>query len=319
MNANNHNETHVILGSGPVGLSLADLLIARGKKVRLVSRSGKANAPAGVEVRAANAMDPTVLAELCSDAAVVYHCMNAPSYAEQVEIIPKMQKVLIPVVGASGASLIVTDTLYMYGETHGKVMTEDSPYNATSRKGMMRAQVARDFLKAHKEGKVRVALGRAADFYGPGVTNSSLGYTVFPPIMAGKPAQVLGNINLPHSYSYIKDVARGLATLGEKEEALGQEWLLPVVPAVSVRKMLDLVQEDLGSPVRTQAIPKFAVQAIGLFNPTMRELVEMFYQYTEAQIVDSSRFEAAFGWKATPLEDGIRETVAWFRQSSASK
>jgi len=313
MSTQNLKETHVILGAGPVGLALADLLIAEGKKVRVVSRSGKARAAADVEVRAADAMDPTALAELCSDAAVVYHCMNAPSYAEQVEIIPKMQKVLIPVVGASGAPLIVTDTLYMYGETHGKPMTEDTPHNATSRKGMMRAQVIREFMKAHKEGKVQVALGTAADFYGPRVTNSSFGYTIFPPILSGKPAQALGNINLPHAYSYIKDVARGLATLGAHEEALGKQWLLPVAPAVSTRQMLDLVQEELGAPVRVQTIPKIGVQAIGLFNPTMRELVEVFYQYTEAQIVDSSKFEAAFGWKATPLKEGIRETVEWFR------
>ena len=315
MSTQNLNETHVILGAGPVGLTLAEMLAGDGKKVRVISRSGKARTAATVEVRAADAMDPKVLAELCSDAAVVYHCMNAPSYAEQVEIIPKMQNVLIPVVGASGASLIVTDTLYMYGETHGKPMTEDSPYNATSRKGMMRAQVARDFMQAHKEGKVRVALGRAADFYGPRVTNSSFGYTVFPAVLNGKPAQMLGNIQLPHAYSYIKDVAQGLATLGAHEEALGKEWLLPVAPAVSVRQMLDLVQDEISTSVRAQAIPKIAVQAVGLFNPTMRELVEVFYQYTEAQIVDSSKFEAAFGWKATPLKEGIRETVEWFRKS----
>jgi nucleoside-diphosphate-sugar epimerase len=189
------------------------------------------------------------------------------------------------------------------------------PYNATSRKGVMRGQVDRAFLQAHKEGKVRVAIGRAADFYGPRVTNSSFGYTVFPAVLNEKPAQVLGNMRLPHVYSYIKDVARGLATLGAHEEALGKEWLLPAAPAISVREMLDLVQDELGMPVRALSIPKIAVQAVGLFNPTIRELVEMFYQYTEAQIIDSSKFEAAFGWKATPLKQGIRETVDWFQKN----
>lgn len=162
-------------------------------------------------------------------------------------------------------------------------------------------------------GAVQVALGRAADFYGPRVLNSSLGYLVFPPALAGKPVQVLGNINLPHSYSYMGDVARGLATLGDRPEALGQAWLLPVAPAVSVREMLRLIGIALGHPVKIQAIPKMVVQAMGLFNPTMREMVEMFYQYTEPQIVDSRRFENAFGWKATPVAEGVQKTVDWFK------
>jgi nucleoside-diphosphate-sugar epimerase len=74
-----------------------------------------------------------------------------------------------------------------------------------------------------------VSLGRSADFFGPRVLNSALGDRVFPAAIANKPVQLLGNLDLPHSYTYIEDVARGLATLGDRPEALGQAWLLPVV------------------------------------------------------------------------------------------
>ena len=174
-------------------------------------------------------------------------------------------------------------------------------------------EVTARYLQAHRPGIVRVALGGAADFYGPRVLNSSFGYLVFPPALAGKPAQVLGNIDLPHAYSYMEDVACGLATLGDSPEALGQAWLLPVAPAVSVREMLRLVGDALGHPVKSMAIPKLVIQAMGLFNPTMRETVEMFYQFTEPQIVNSSRFENTFGWKATPVAEGIQKTVDWFK------
>ena len=304
--------THIIFGTGQVGLTLIEELLARGRKVRIVNRSGQASVPAGVEVQAADATDPAAVAELCRDAAVAYHCMSA-QYHQQCEVLPRMQQAMIAGVGATGAILVALDDLYMYGETHGQMITEKTPHAATTRKGAVRRQIAQDYLRAHQEGKVKVALGRAADFFGPRVFNSALGDYVFPPVLAGKAAQPLGNVNTRHSFSYIKDVARGLATLGERPEALGRDWLLPVAPAVTTREMLRLIGEALGHPVRIQAIPKVMIQAMGLFKPQMREMVEMFYQYTEPQTVDSQQFESAFGWHATPLDEAIRETVAWFQ------
>jgi len=312
----NANDLHVVLGTGPAGRTLTDVLLAQGKQVRLVNRHCKARVPAGVALIAADITDVDTAKEVCRGAAVVYNCTNPASYAEQVAMVPRQQEGIIAGAAAAGAKLIITDSLYMYGETHGRPMTEQTPYAATSRKGRMRAEVARRYLQAHRDGTVQVALGRAADFYGPRVYNSSFGSTVFPPALAGKAVQVLGNINLPHCYSYIKDVARGLATLGEREEALGREWLLPVATTATVREMLRLVGDALGRPVKIMAAPKAVIQAMGLFNPQMRELVEVFYQYTEPQIVNSQQFEAAFGWQATPIDQGIRETVAWFQQAA---
>lgn len=306
---------HVVFGTGQAGLPLAELLASQGKRVRIVSRSGKATVSAGIEVCAADATDPAAIADLCQGAAVAYHCLGVP-YPQQCEILPKLQQALIAGVGAAGAILVALNDLYVYGETHGQVITEQTPHAATTRKGSVRRQITRDYLQAHQDGKIRVAMGRAADFFGPRALNSSLGGFAFPPALAGKPAQVLGNINLPHSYSYIKDVARGLATLGEREEALGREWLLPVAPAVTTREMVRLIEKAVGHPVRILAIPKVAIQAMGVFNPMMREAVEMFYQYTEPQIVSSAQFEDAFGWRATPLDQAIGETVAWFGQQA---
>jgi nucleoside-diphosphate-sugar epimerase len=308
------HELHVIFGTGPVGITLAEQLKASGKQVRLVNRSGRGQVPAGVELAAGDALQSDVVRTLCQGATAAYHCANV-AYEQQVTIIPRLQASIIEGVATAGAKLIVTDTLYMYGQTHGQIMKESSPYAATTRKGLMRAKVAETYLKAHREGKVRVALGRAADFFGPRVLNSVLGDRVFPAALAGKPVQLLGNIDLPHSYSYIKDVAKTLALLGAREEALGKVWLVPVVtPIVTQRDMAQLIGKMLGRPVHIQALPKVAIQAIGLFNPTMHEMVEMFYQYTEPQIVDASAIEQAFGLHATPVDEAIRATIQWYQE-----
>ncbi|GHO99206.1 epimerase [Reticulibacter mediterranei] len=311
---NIQNELHVIFGTGPVGLTLAEQLSAAGKHVRLVNRSGKGQAPAGAELVAGDALQSDTVRDLCQGATAAYHCANV-AYEQQVAVIPRLQESIIEGVAPTGAKLIVTDTLYMYGQTHGQVMKEDSPYAATTRKGQMRARVAETYLTAHREGKVRVALGRSADFFGPRVLNSSFGDRVFPAALAGKSIQLLGNIDLPHSYSYMGDVARTLALLGERDEALGRVWHVPVVtPVVTQREMAQQIGKALGKPIHIQAIPKLAVQAFGLFQPLMHEMVEMFYQYTEPQIVDASAIEQAFGLHATPLDEAIRATVQWYQE-----
>lgn len=310
-------ELHVIFGSGPVGTTLADELLAQNKRVRLVNRSGKGTVAAGAELVKGDAMQSEIVHDLTKGAAVVYHTANVP-YPEQVVIMPQLQKSIVTGVAKSGAKLVVMDTLYMYGQTHGQVMTESTPFAATTRKGQMRAQLAQNYLKAHREGTLPVTLARAADFYGPRVANSAFGDRVFPQALAGQRVQLMGNIDLPHSFSYIGDVARSLATLGQHEEAFGRAWHVPVTPVMSQCDMAGLLGQVLGKPVQILAFPKLAIQAFGLFDPFMREFVEMFYQYQEPQIVDASAIAQSFGLEATPVKQALSNTVRWYQAQATA-
>lgn len=310
-------ELHVIFGTGPAGCALADELLARQRRVRLVNRSGKGAIPAGAELVKGDALAFDAVRELTRSAAVVYHCANVP-YQDQVRVMPAMQQSIIEGAAASGAKLVVTDTLYMYGETGGKTITENTEFSATTRKGRMRAELAKNYLKAHADGKLPIALARAADFYGPRVLNSAFGDRVLPFALAGKPVQLMGNIDLPHSFSYIGDVARTMAVLGESAQSFGRAWHVPVTPPdVTQRAMVKMVEKALNQPIKITAFPKLLIRAFGLFNPFMREFVEMFYQYEEPQIVDASRVRETFGLHATPLEDAIRNTVRWYQMRIA--
>lgn len=307
-------DLHVIFGTGPAGLGLADALLARGKRVRLVNRRGSGAVPAGAALVAGDAAHLPTVRDLSRGAATIYNCTHAP-YERWPEVLPRLQENMIEGAAAAGARLVVIDTLYLYGETGGRPMTEATPHLATSRKGRLRAQLAWGYLQAHRAGKVRVAIGRAADFFGPRVTNSALGGHVFPAVLAGQPALTLGDIDLPHSYSYLPDVARGLAALGTEEAAPGREWLLPVAPATSTRAILDAIGDIGGRAVQLATIPTMAqARELGIFDATFAdEYDELFYQYTEPQIVDSTAIARAFGLTATPLDEALRATVAWYR------
>jgi nucleoside-diphosphate-sugar epimerase len=311
------HDLHVVFGTGPVGLAVMAALVAQGKRVRLVNRSGQADAPPEVERVAADATDPEKTRQICQGAAVVYNCTNPP-YHQWPELFPPLQAGVLAGAAAADAKLVVMENVYMYGPTGGKPLTETLPYAATTRKGRTRARMSEALLAAHQQGQVRMAIGRASDFFGPGVRASAMGEQVFYPALAGKPVRVLGNPDLPHTYSYIQDIGRGLVTLGEHDEALGQAWHLPSAPTVSTRRFLELVFAEAGQSLRLQSTPKWLIPGVGLFSPNIRELVEMVYEFEEPFILDHSKFERAFGNQTTHLAEAIRTTVSWFRQNPKS-
>ncbi|MEU6344068.1 NAD-dependent epimerase/dehydratase family protein [Streptomyces sp. NPDC046977] len=303
---------HTVLGAGPAGTAVATELARRGHAVRLVDRKGEGPAYEGVERRAADVSTPEGALTAIEGAAVVHHAVNV-GYHLQVEVMPRIQQAVLGAVEATGARLVVLDTLYPYGETHGEVMTEETPWRATSRKGRMRAELDERYLAAHREGRARVVLARSADFVGPGAFNSSLGGAFFPAALTGGEALGLGDIDLPHSYTFIGDVAVGLATLGERPEGDGRVWHLPTAPAVTTREVHRMVEERIGRPLKVLVVDE--LRPVGPFDEVfVGEYAEMFYQHTEPQIMDSSAFENTFGVRPTPLGEALDATLAFYRE-----
>jgi len=305
-------ELHVVFGTGPVGLAVMRALHGQGKRVRMVNRSGNAGRPEGVELIAGDASDRAFAREAAAGATVVYDCLNPP-YNKWPELFPRLQASVTDAAAAAEARLVVMDNLYMYGSTGGKPLTEKTPYLATTRKGRTRARMAEDLMKAHTKGKVRVAVGRASDFFGPGVLVSAMGAQVFKPVLRGKAAGVLGNPDLPHTYSYVPDIGRALVLLGEREEALGEVWHLPSAEAVSTRDLVAMMFAEVGKKPKLRVAPKPMLRFVGVFNPMVREIIEMLYEFEEPFIMDDSKFTNAFGDISTPLPQAVQVTVDWFR------
>src|SRR5215207_4363186 len=303
---------HVVFGTGPVGLAVMDELVSKSKRVRMVNRSGRANVPDGVEVLGGDATDEAFAREASQGASVVYFALNPP-YNKWPELFPPLQAGVLEGAAAAGAKLIAMENLYMYGPTDGRPLTEELPYAANTRKGTVRARMSEELMEAHASGRVRVAIGRASDFFGPRVLASAAGEQVFGRALQGKSAQVAGDPNQPHTYTYAPDIGRGLVILGEREEALGQAWHLPSPETVTTRQFVEMIFEEVGKPARIQAAPKIVLRVMGLFNPGMREMIEMLYEFEEPFVVDHSKFEQAFGERATPLKEAIGETVRWYR------
>ena len=307
-------ELHVIFGSGPLGQAVMRELVQRGKQVRLVNRSGKApqNGYAGVQVMAGDAYNLDFTRRACQEAAVVYQCAQPP-YDEWAEKFPPLQANILEGAASAGAKFIVGENLYMYGESNGPIH-EGLPYSAQTRKGKVRGEMAEAVLEAHRSGKVRAASARGSDFYGPLVQDSTLGDRAIIPAFQGKTASLTGQLDLPHTYTYIDDFGKAMVILGERDEALGQAWHVPNPPTLTQRQLMRLFFEEIGKSPKMSGMGKLTMRMGGLFIPAARETVEMMYEFEKPFVVDHSKFSRAFGDIATPHQAGVKATVAWYRE-----
>lgn len=306
---------HVVLGAGQIGTLLAEALLARGHRVRQVRRGRPGPARPGLEWRSGDLSDPGFARAAAQGAAVLYHVANAP-YDDWMRLLLPLTRGILAGAAASGARLVMLDNLYGYGRPTGP-LREDSPVAPCSKKGELRARQSEEVLAAHARGHVRATIGRASDFFGPQVTlASAFGERNWKRLLAGRSAEVLGDPDQPHSYSYSHDVAAGLLTLGARDEALGRVWHLPVAPAESTRALLDRVVAALGMgpAARISALPDWVLRGVGLVWPMAREIAEMTYQWRAPFVLDDTRFREAFGGRATPVDDAVAATVAWARQ-----
>jgi len=319
MSDNDPGQLHVIFGTAALGSAVMRQLVKKGQRVRMVSRSGRADLPAGVESVRGDASDPASVKAASQGAYAVYYCA-APDYTKWASLYPPMQRAMIEGVGAAGAKLISPESVYMYGPVDG-TMTEDSPHTPTARKGRIRAELARMLLDAHAKGTVRAAIGRAPDFYGPeAVVTTIYGDRIFYPALQGKRVDVQGKVDLPHTFIYVDDFAKGLVTLAERDEALGQAWHLPCAPTLTQRELLTMIFEEAGHPLKFREAPALLFKILGIFVPIMKELDEMQYQWQRPYVFGFDKFAKAFGaGDVTPHRDAVRETVAWFRAHPQKK
>lgn len=314
---------YVVLGAtGGVGRAVVAEAAARGHRVRAVSRSAIAagELPAAVAAVDADLRTPEGAATAVAGADVVVHAAQPP-YTRWPAEFPALTRQIADAAAAVGAKLVLADNLYMYGpQPDGRPMTEDLAYAATDGKGRVRAAMATELLDRHARGELRVALGRASDYYGPHGTVSALGERFFDAALRGRTVNAVGSVRTPHSLSYLPDFAAGLLTLAERATADGRAWHLPVAEPLTTRAFADLIAAEIDRPVRLRASGARTLRLLGVVVPLLQEVAGVAYQWERPFVADDSSFRAAFpdAVQVTPHPAAIAATVAWFRARTGS-
>jgi nucleoside-diphosphate-sugar epimerase len=305
------NARHTILGSnGAAGTQLALALKQYTGNIRQVGRNPKA-VNTGDELFQADLTVREEVFKAVEGSGTVY-LMIGLQYSLKVwrDTWPALMRNVIDACKEYRAKLVFFDNIYMYDRNLLNGMTEETPVRPSSRKGKVRAELAKMILDEVAAGTLTALIARSADFYGPSLKTSMLTETVFKPLSEGKKATWLGAVNFRHSFTYTPDAGKATALLGITPDAYGQVWHLPTArDPFTGKQWIEAIAAAMGKEPKYMSSPKFVVRILGLFMPVMGELVEMFYQYDRDYVFDSSKFEKRFNFKPTTYAEGIREVV----------
>ena len=300
-----------ILGSGgAIGAPLARELKKYTNKIRLVSRNPKKINETD-ELFPSDISDLTQIEKAIKGSEVVYVTIGfAYNLKTWQQTWPRFMQEVINSCKRHNAGLVFFDNMYIYSKGSVPFMTEESPVDPPSEKGKVR-KIVRDMVINEVEKKnLNALIARAADFYGPENKNSALTMMVADNLMKGKKAQVFGNPDKIHTYTYTPDAARATAILGNTPDAYQQEWHVPTTKErLTTHDWINLIARELNVDPEFQKVPKWMLNILGIFIPIMKEFPEMLYQYDQDYIFDSSKFEKRFGAAATEPAEGIKRML----------
>lgn len=306
---------YAVTGAGPVGWTVAEQLAAAGHRVRILTRSGSGPDHPLVEKLSIDVSDPAGLGPAFDGAAAVFHCIHGSRYSAEAwaRELPAAEASVLAAAGEAGAVIVFPESLYSYSEPE-RPLTEDGPREAAGGKRGIRTAL----LKARAESATHTVSVVASDFFGPRVRGAHAGERMVKPVLAGKSLMVIGRADQPHSFTYVPDLAAAMIAAADRPQAWNRVWHAPTGPALTQREIAGAFADAAGTrPPRVTALPGWALKAVAVFSPDMRELGETLYQFERPFVMDSAASQAALGLSPTPLHEAAAATVAWWRGQGA--
>ncbi len=228
-----------------------------------------------------------------------------------VEQWPVIMRNVIDGCKRHNAKLVFFDNVYLYDKNHLNPMTEDTPVNPPSKKGLVRTEIYNILMNEINAGNIKALIARSADFYGPDTDSTSIiTITVIKNFERKKKALWIGKPDCLHSFTFTPDAGKATALLGNTDDAYGQVWHLPTAKnPFTGRKFIEIIAREMGVERKISVISEFSLKMLSIFSSNLRELAEMYYQNDRDYVFESSKFEKRFDFNPTSYEDGIKLTL----------
>lgn len=270
---------HVILGAGgAISRALVPELIRNRQQVTLVSRSGRS--VDGARSIAADILDDDALEAAVPEGSAVYLLVGLPYRA---------------VVWEDAWPQIMRKVIRVCSEK--------------------RAEIVETLDREVSAGSLSAIVARSADFYGPGAErNGIMNLLIIEKLLAGKAAQWVADADVLHSVTYTTDCGRAVPLLVADETSYNQVWHMPTAsPPITMRRFTEIAAREIGAKPKLSVLSPWMLRLAGIFDRTVRELPEMLYQNDRDYIFDSSKLTERYAFAPTSYEQGIAETVAYYR------
>jgi nucleoside-diphosphate-sugar epimerase len=295
--------------AGAIGQSIAAALAAAGRHYRVIGRSRSALVTAfghdpHAEIATWNPEDPVSIAAAAQGLQTAVYLVGVP-YNQFEMHPPLMEKTLAGLRAAGVERVILIGTVYPYGRARSEIVTEAHPRDPHTFKGQMRLAQENLLLDAHGRDGLSTLVLRLPDFYGPRIERSILN-GVFEGAARGTRAQMIGPIDVPHEFVFVPDVGPVVETLTRTPHAYGRWLHLAGAGTITQREVAAKAYALAGRDLKMMVAGKPMLRVLGLFNPILREMVEMNYLMTEPLVLDDSALQALLGpIRKTSYDEGI--------------
>ncbi|MDW5267017.1 MULTISPECIES: NAD-dependent epimerase/dehydratase family protein [Acidobacteriaceae] len=306
--------------AGAIGQSIADALRAKGEPYRVVGRNRERLAETfgsdpNAEIVTWDPADAASVRAAARSVDTLIYLVGVPY--NHFELHPlTMRQTLDGAIAEGVKRVVLIGTVYPYGVPVTEKVSEQHPRNPPTYKGKMRKEQEDMLLAAHAAGEIEATVLRLPDFYGPGVESSLLD-GMFKAVANGKTADMVGPIDTPHEFVFVPDVGAVVLALAEKPEAYGRWWNLAGAGVTTQRPMAEQAFALVGRKPKIRVVGKLGLRLIGLFQPIMKELVEVHYLQTTPVLMDDAALIALLGdVHKTSYAEGVRLSVESYKAAS---
>ncbi|MDZ5722188.1 SDR family NAD(P)-dependent oxidoreductase [Bacillus sp. SN1] len=308
-------KTAIVLGAtGGTGQVIISELLTRGINVIAFGRSEsklkelmkKNNFNQQLSFKLGDIFDYKTIVEAAKDAEVIFQCANV-KYQEMASRLLLLGENVMKAANILQKKIVIVDGIYVYGHQVGNG-DENHPKQPHTKKGKLRVAFE-NLIFSRKWENAKPLIVRLPDYYGPTSQNSYLQPTL-EGMAAHKIPIFIGNLKTPREYVYLPDAAKMIVNIAETEDAYRENWNIPGAGLISGKEIINIAREITGNRRVVIPLNKTAIRCIGMFDPFMREVVEIMYLTKEGFVLSGEKYEKRIGSiPATPFTKGLEETL----------
>jgi len=313
-------------GAGFIGSHLVDELIAQGYTVTVLddlSQGKKENIAhhipgSSLHFVEGSVTDPALVESLVSEADVVYHL--AAVVGVYYVLRDPLRTIYVNTVGTEVVlraafqhrkRALVASSSEVYGKSDALPLSENNdgvfgPPQVTRWCYALSKALDEHLALAYCKKGLEVSVVRYFNAYGPRLDPLGYGSVIarfITQALEGKPITVYGDGSQTRSFTYVSDTVQGTILAASLPQAVGNVFNIGNGRETSVLQVAQLVKEMTGSPSPIVFVP-------------YEEAYGSNFEESLHRLPDTSKAEKLLGFKAkVPLEEGLKRTIAWFREN----
>mgnify|MGYP001024622387 CR=1 FL=1 len=316
-------------GTGFAGSHLVSRLISDGFEVRVIARSQKKAEKLkerGVEIILGDITDKDVVKEAVNGVKKVYHLAanwrtaGVPDKVYWDVNVGGTRNLLEASIRENVERFIHCSTMGVHGHVDEIPSNENTRYNPGDIYQVTKLEAEKLALNFYREKGLPVSVIRPCAIYGPGDMRLLKMFRA----ISKKRFIMLGSGETLYHMVYVTDLAEGFRLAADKEEAIGEPFLIGGEEYVSLNKLAEMIAREIGVSSPRIHFPVWPVELLGTIvekiciplkiePPIYRRRVLFF---TKDRAFDISKAKNILGYKSkVDLKTGIKNTVKWYRDN----